>query len=334
MESKIAETNSVSLNQNKPRKTRFIPKPKLKRILPEYVDFEKYIKTNCENKITILKRESFPQIKRPIVIFFNHFREYCAFHIKWLNIAHQLSLKYGEQIEFIVADIMDIDVLYTGKNPLSFCSRLIRPEHQTAFVYAIDEKKRVNVHNYHTEEDLILLCEKLLSGEVFPSQPLPENNETKLVKICVHHNYEELVLNSTKNIFLIVDKDRNQEVPPNYENLAIALKDYNLDIVYMEAEKNYIPFEYQVNSYPTIIFIPHNDKKNFVYYEGLVTELEFLKKAIEQPKYLQTLLQEQRSKMQCKSVQVPSDFRLLYKKLPEFLRQNYAGSLELLDRSL
>ncbi|KNC25530.1 hypothetical protein FF38_12968 [Lucilia cuprina] len=229
---------------------------------------------------------------------------------------------------------MDIDILYTKRNPLSFCSRLVRPENQTPFVYALDERKRVHEHSIQGEKDIYELCENLLTGKLFPSQPIPENNENNLIKICVHDNYEDLVLNSTKNIFLIIHKHKNQTMETDYENLALELKDYNLDIILMEAEKNYIPFEYQIKSYPTILYIPHDDKNNFVYYDDLQNELEFLKKVHEQPQYLKSLQQEQQSKIQCKSVQIAADVRLPFKKLPQFLKDKYDGCFEILDREV
>ncbi|XP_065354420.1 uncharacterized protein LOC135948896 [Calliphora vicina] len=254
---------------------------------------------------------------------------------------YELALKYGDRIVFIAADMIDMDVMYPGRNSINFFCRLVRPEDESPNTYAIDEKKRIHTHYdaYKTVENLSELCENLLNEKLFPSLPLPENNETNLVKICVELNYEELILKSTKNIFFIGNLDRYHysEHEPNYENVALALKDYNLDVVYMEAEKNYIPFEYQVNCYPTILFIPCNDKKNFIYYEGSRKEeeiIEFLKKIIEQPEFLLLKQQELKTRTLKKTVQVPNDFQIDFHDLPQFFQENFDNKIKVLDRQV
>ncbi|KNC25552.1 hypothetical protein FF38_12971 [Lucilia cuprina] len=125
---------------------KYVPKQIFPHQEPEYIDFELYIKENCENKIKVLNRETFTQIQRPIVIFFHHFREKCAYLSKWLDIIYQLVLKYGDRIEFIAADIYDIDVIYPRSNPINFYRRIVRPKKDSPKIYVIDEKKRIHQH--------------------------------------------------------------------------------------------------------------------------------------------------------------------------------------------
>ncbi|KAM7361940.1 uncharacterized protein ACRADG_012801 [Cochliomyia hominivorax] len=322
-------------DNSRPRKNKFIPKPKLKRIPLEFLDFAKYIQDNCENKIQILNRQTFVEITKPLIIVFNHFREKCHYHKKCLDVLYEASLKYSEQIEFIAADIMDIDVIYPEKNPLTFWTKMKRPEEQTPYIYAIDEKKRIYEYlDYNRKRSLEELCEHLLSKKLYPSQPIKENLETDLIKIAVHDNFEEMVLKSSKNIFLIINNEEIEEYEGNYNDLSGDLKDLNLDIVYIEAEKNYIPFEYKVNCYPTIIFIPSQDKKNFVYYEGLESERDFLEKVIKKPEYVKKLLQEQQGPGQRPAIEVAPDFKREFHKLCFFLQEHYRNSLEVLDRAV
>ena len=123
-----------------------------------------------------------------------------------------------------------------------------------------------------------------------------------------------MVLKSTKNIFLIVNLvpyQNDQAYEPNYDKLALTFKDSNLDFVYMEAEKNYIPFELHVNCYPTLIFIPSNDKNNFIYYEGFRNEediTEFLQKVLQQPEFLLSKQLEMKLRFLKKIIQVKDDF--------------------------
>lgn len=221
-----------------------IPQPKQRIKLPDKIDFEQYIQEKCENKVKILKRETFHEIKKPIIIMFCHFRELCHYHTQYLDRLYQLAKIYNERIEFIAADIYDMDIMFPGRNPLSFYSILVRPEDITPNTYAINENKCIYelLDAYKELETLKELCENLLKQKLFPSQPLPENNDKNLIKICVHRNHKELVENSTKNIFLIINLHKLENNEINYDIVALALKDYNLDIIYMQAEENYIPF--------------------------------------------------------------------------------------------
>ncbi|KAI8129182.1 hypothetical protein FF38_12974 [Lucilia cuprina] len=271
---------------------------------------------------------------------FNHFREKCAYHSKWLDRMYELSIKYGDRIEFIAADLFDMDIIFPDRNPLQYFSIFVRPEDVTPTVYALDEKKCVHelLDVFKELGTLAKLCENLIEGKLFPSQPLPENNKNNLVKICVYHNHEELIRKSSKNIFLIINLNQLQDNESNYDKVALALKNYNLDIVYMQAEENYIPFEYYAYSFPSIIFIPHNDKENFVYYEDMRTEekiIEFLKNILDQPDYLSNLQQRQKNKIKFQAVQITQDLLVEYNKdLEEFLNKNYKNTIKMLNRDL
>ncbi|KAM7360635.1 uncharacterized protein ACRADG_006586 [Cochliomyia hominivorax] len=332
-------SEKYDLYSYQPKNYHYVLKHQLPRRQLQYVDFELYIKEKCENKIQILDRKTFHQIKRPILICFHHFREKCAYTSKWLDRIYQLSLKYGDRIEFIVANMYDTDLLYPGRNPINFYCRLVAVENQCPNVYAINEKKLIYEHYdaHHSLENLSELCENFLSGKLYPSQPLPPDNDGKLIKICVHDNFEELIMNSKKNIFLIINLFKYQIDDLNYENVALALKGYNVDIVYMEAEENYIPFEYGAYCYPTILFIPFNDKQNFIYYQDCRTEefiTEFLKKCLEDLEYLPLIQQQHKASVECKNVKVPIDFSLDLTDLPQFLKTHYEDSIRLFDHDI
>ena len=316
------------------------PQPKLLRQQLKYIDFEQYVKDKFKNKIQILNRKNFHLIKKPIVLAFNHFHEKCAYHSKWLDRIYALALKYGEHIEFIVADIFDLDIIYPGRNPINFFSRLVKSEDVTLSVYAINEKKHIHQHfdAYNSVDTLMELCENLLSGKLYPSLPLPKNNHGNMVKTCVHDNYEELILKSHKNIFLIINAENYQfyEYEPNYHNVAKALKHYNIDIVYMDAERNYIPFEYHVSYYPTLVYLPYNDK-DFVYYDEPREEkslIAYLKTIMDNPEFLKVQQQNLKSQILRKTVQVPQDFQIEFNDLTKFLEDNFNNNLKTLNRNV
>lgn len=330
-------TEKYEIYATKPYIYKNIPKQKLPSQKLNYIDFELYIKENFDNKIKLVEDPlTFSQIQKPFIIFFHHFRVKCAYLKEWLDKIYHLALKYGNAMDFIVADLYNIDLIFPGVNPINLYYRFERPQEESPRIYIVDEKKRIYQHLHFpiNLENLIELCENFLKGKLFPSQPLPQNNDKNLVKICVYDNYEELVLKSNKNIFLIINLPQYQVDEPSYENVAKALKDYNLDIAYIDCEKNYIPFEICNNCYPTMIFIPYNNKKKFVYYDDFRNEhkiKEFLKKCLEQPEYLKSLQEEQKSNLRLKDVKVSYDFSLNWNDLPRFLQEHYDVYIKILD---
>uniref|UniRef100_A0A1I8P6X3 Thioredoxin domain-containing protein n=1 Tax=Stomoxys calcitrans TaxID=35570 RepID=A0A1I8P6X3_STOCA len=317
-----------------------LPPPEPRKVHTEqYINFETYIKVNCENRLKILDRSTFPHITRPILIAFNHFREFCFQQSKWLDRLYHVALKYGDRIEFIVADYFDMDLMYTDSNPIDFYCYLVSPENESPNVYAIDERKRIHEHfdAYKTEENLTELCENFLKGSLYLSEPIPEKNET-MVKICVHQNYDELVENSAKDIFLIVGLGgyiTKEQYEPDYEQLANEVKDLNVDIVYIDGDKNYVPFKFCANCYPTLLFIPHQDKEDFIPYlrgpRDTQNVREFIKDNLGPAGEARRKMEKLKSKY--KPFTLPEEVQLNFEGLKHYIKETFPQSLEPLDRS-
>lgn len=308
----------------------------------EPINFEKYVQENCQNKIKLLQRSTFHQITKPIIIFFNHFREKCAYHVKYLDRFYELSLKYGDRIDFIAADMLDIDIMHKKWYSLNLFCNLVSPERESATIYAIDERKRIT-QLFAAEKTMDLLtefCENLLQGKLFLSEPLPVADNSKLVKMCVHDNYKELVIDSKKNILLIVGyedyNDIDVEFEPNYEKVAEQLVENNVDVVYINGLKNYIPFELQVFCHPTLLLIHAEDKSNFVdFLKGPRKEenvVKCLRQYLKDPKsYLDDLNKEYRI-YRYVPLQITPDFNMDLEEIPQYLEVNCFNNVKLFDR--
>lgn len=329
----LEEVRSISCNLQQ------TPSAEVETAEEQYIDFVDYIQEKCENRIQILNRATFHAIQRPIIIAFNHFREKCYYHTKWLDRLYELSKTYGDHIELIAADQIDMDLIYQHTNPIDYFCFMVRPEDESANIYAIDAKKRIYEHfdAYKSVENLTELCENLLNGSLYKSQPMPNENDG-LVKICVLQNYDELVTNSRKDILLIVDFDdygRQEDYEPDYEQIAETVKDWNVDIVYINGDQNYVPFEFHANSYPTILFIPHNDKEHFIhYYKGprdTANVLDFIQENTgdEGVSLRHTKLLE----LQYKPFTLPSNMDLNLKELQQYIVDNFPKSFKVLDRT-
>ncbi|XP_065371180.1 uncharacterized protein LOC135963308 [Calliphora vicina] len=313
------------------------------RIPLEPVDFEKYVHENYEDKIKILNRSTFQQIPKPIIISFNHFREKCAYHTKYLDRLHELCLKYGDRIEFIAADIFDIDILKYKRISIEFFYDE-NPENVIPTIFAIDEQKRVHELNYTEEqslENLSNLCENLLNGSLFKSQPLPVTDKVSHVKICVHDNYKELVTNYMKHILLIVNHtdydELNMEDGDKYEAVAEQLAAYNVDVVYINGDKNYLPYELGIVCYTTMIIIPPDDKTDFLTHPiiGPETQENIINCIIAYKKDRKTymeLKQKELGNVWYHPLTITPDLNIDLKDLQQYLQDNCGPCLNVFER--
>ncbi|CAF2388384.1 unnamed protein product [Rotaria sp. Silwood2] len=114
---------------------------------------------------------------------------------------------------------------------------------------------------------------KLAAGELEPylkSQPIPEQTED--VKVIVAKNFDEIVNDNSKDVlieFYAPWCGHCKSLAPKYDELAKNLKKENsIVIAKMDTTENDVPSSYNVRGFPTIYFVPKNDKNNPRKYEG------------------------------------------------------------------
>lgn len=145
-----------------PRPRPLPPPEPLIKYMEKIGDFEKHIQEKFYNLLQIVDRSTFHRIKRPIIIFFNHFRELFYHHSKWLDIFRRVALKFADRIEFIAGDQLDIDLIHPYVNPLNFFSCFIRPQDEDPTVFAIDENKQIfNISIFIKPRRIYVNCVKI-----------------------------------------------------------------------------------------------------------------------------------------------------------------------------
>lgn len=103
----------------------------------------------------------------------------------------------------------------------------------------------------------------------------------------------------------------------------------------MEAKKNYIPFEYYIQSCPSFLYIPCNDKSNYIHYRGGRTGYAvktFLQKVLQDPEFVLKEQQKPNFHSGClrKIVQVKRNFEVdYYEELPQFLKEHFNGVFQI-----
>ncbi|KAK3426625.1 hypothetical protein EUGRSUZ_F03031 [Eucalyptus grandis] len=108
---------------------------------------------------------------------------------------------------------------------------------------------------------------KFLQGSLSPyfkSQPVPDNKEAS-IQVVVGKTFDDIVLNSPKNVFLEVHTPwciNCETISKQVEKLANHFKDLNnLVFARIDASANEHP-KLQVVDYPTLLFYPASDKAN------------------------------------------------------------------------
>jgi len=92
------------------------------------------------------------------------------------------------------------------------------------------------------------------------------------VKVVVAKNFDQIVNENDKNIFIEFYAPwcgHCKQLDPKYKKLAKSLsKNGKIVIAKMDATANDVPPPFDVTGFPTIYFVPANDKRNPIKYEG------------------------------------------------------------------
>ncbi|XP_055937281.1 protein disulfide-isomerase A4-like [Argiope bruennichi] len=142
------------------------------------------------------------------------------------------------------------------------------------FFDAKNVKYRMEPVEDFSEEELRTFVEDVLAGNVpkhIRSQPIPKDNKGPVLTV-VGKTFDELVTKSKKNVFLEFYAPwcgHCKKLEPIYKKLGKAFAD-NDDIVIakIDATSNDYPNDFQVNGFPTLYYVPFDDKSNLVTYEG------------------------------------------------------------------
>jgi len=131
-----------------------------------------------------------------------------------------------------------------------------------------DTEKELNV------ESLTNFVKLALSGEYKTyqkSEPIPEKNDGP-VKVVVGKSFESIVNDPTKDVlieFYAPWCGHCKKLEPIFTELGTKFSGIDtVTIAKMDATSNAVPENIQIQGFPTLIFFPSNDKKNFILYDG------------------------------------------------------------------
>merc|ERR1719433_1569617 len=119
------------------------------------------------------------------------------------------------------------------------------------------------------EKFLTAFSQNLLEAYL-KSEPVPA--EQGAVKVAVAKNFDELVVQNTKDVlveFYAPWCGHCKKLAPVFDELGAKMDGTNVDIVKMDATANDVPPGYDVRGFPTLFWVPSDTKKPVAYDEDV-----------------------------------------------------------------
>lgn len=262
---KQGETNAIYL---------FRAKQLANKFEPDFVKFEgnddlnTFVKEHFHGLAGVRTRDSLNDFKNPLVVVY-----YAVDYVKnpkgtnyWRNRVLKVAKEFVGRVSFAVSnkddfqhELNEYGYDYVGDKPLV----LARDGKNQKFIMK-DEFSVDNLQAFATE---------LEEGSLEPyvkSEPVPESNDAP-VKVAVGKNFEDVVTNNgvdTLIEFYAPWCGHCKKLAPTFDELATKLKDEEVSIVKMDATANDVPPTYDVRGFPTLYWLPKDDKSNPKRYEG------------------------------------------------------------------
>ncbi|CAN0171582.1 unnamed protein product [Lampetra planeri] len=137
-----------------------------------------------------------------------------------------------------------------------------------------DMVKRVPSFSDFTTANITSFCQDYLDEHSKPfskSQEIPKDWDKRPVKVLVGKNFDELVFDETKNVFVEFYAswcDHCKKLAPVWEQLGVQYKEHdNIVIAKMDAEKNEVAAVH-IPGYPKIKYFPAGPGKKIINYTG------------------------------------------------------------------
>lgn len=241
-------------------------------------DLDEFIKGNIYGLVGHRTRENSNDFKNPIAVaYFN------VDYLKnpkgtnyWRNRVLKVAKALEGKITFAISskdefqhELNEYGYDYTGDKPLILARNKLGQKFIMKDDFAVESLQKF-------AEDL--LADKI---EAFvKSEPIPEDNNGPVV-VAVGKNFDDVVTNADKDSlieFYAPWCGHCKKLTPIYDEVGEKLKEESgVQLVKMDATANDVPPQFEVRGFPTLFWLPKNDKKNPVKYDGGREADDFMK---------------------------------------------------------
>ncbi|XP_018801229.1 PREDICTED: protein disulfide-isomerase-like [Bactrocera latifrons] len=212
----------------------------------------------------------------PYIIMFQSFNEHARELRCYTDMLYASALQYGDYICFAITDFDNYEAVLNHKPRTEAywkrCKKLGFSKYRRPDIYAVDTENHIyQFVGQLNVDNLKQFSQQLMNDELYKSETIPKDDEEGFVRIGVASNFEQLVLKSDIDIFLVLYSNKcpcSRELMPILEEVGKFLQDEDIIIVKINAEKNYLPLKYYAWYYPTIFYIRRNDKNKLIEYSA------------------------------------------------------------------
>ncbi|GAB0094644.1 Protein disulfide-isomerase [Sergentomyia squamirostris] len=232
-------------------------------------ELTKFVKKNLHGLVGHRTRDSVPEFSNPLVVAY-----YNVDYVKnakgtnyWRNRVLKVSKEFQDKITFAISakdefqhELNEYGYDYVGDKPL---------------VLARDkDNQKYIMKDEFSVETLQKFAKDLLAGDLEPyvkSEAVPEKNDGP-VKVAVAKNFAELVTDVDKDVlieFYAPWCGHCKKLSPIYDELGEKLKaEDGVSVVKIDATANDVPPLFEVRGFPTLFWLPKDNKSKPVKYEG------------------------------------------------------------------
>uniref|UniRef100_A0A170Z0I6 Protein disulfide-isomerase n=1 Tax=Triatoma infestans TaxID=30076 RepID=A0A170Z0I6_TRIIF len=231
---------------------------------------EQWLLANQHGLVDHRLRDTVDEFKNPLIVAY-----YKVDYVRnakgtnyWRNRILKVAKDYANDFTFAVSSKDDF------QHELNeFGYDYVPSEKPIVFARSKDNKKFVMAEEFSVEnfENFI---KKLKAGEIEPylkSEPVPESND-KPVKVAVAKNFDDLVINNKdKDVFIEFYAPwcgHCKKLSPIWDELGEKMINEDVEIVKMDATNNDVPSPYDVRGFPTLYWVPKDNKENPQAYSG------------------------------------------------------------------
>jgi len=185
-----------------------------------------------------------------------------------LNKIRKVAKEYADKFVFAVAG--------KGKNQKEIDDFGLPKGENPFVIHNVKKNHKFPAADLFSGESLKAHLESFLANKLEPyvkSEPVPESQPEGEPVVVVGKNFEDIVLDSTKDVLLEAYAPwcgHCKSLEPKYKELAQKMSKYSdsLTIAKVDATANDLPPKFQVTGFPTIFFIPANKKDSPLKYDG------------------------------------------------------------------
>ncbi|XP_059620059.1 protein disulfide-isomerase A3 [Phlebotomus argentipes] len=232
-------------------------------------ELTQFVRQNLHGLVGLRTRDSVSEFQNPLVVAY-----YNVDYVKnakgtnyWRNRVLKVAKEFKGKLGFAISakdefqhELNEYGYDYVGDKPLV----LARNQDNQKFIMK-DEFSVENLQKFAAD---------LLAGDLEPyikSEAVPEKNDGP-VKVAVAKNFKELVTDVDKDVlieFYAPWCGHCKKLAPVFDELGEKLKaESGVSIVKVDATANDVPPQFEVRGFPTLFWVPKDNKSKPVKYEG------------------------------------------------------------------